>query len=183
MIKKTVTYEDFDGKKVTEDLYFHLSAMEAVELDQSTDGGITQVIQDLLKSGNGSEILLQFKKLIQLAYGVRSEGGRFIKNKADADAFIYSPAFDALLADLLSKPEQAGTFIEGMVSKSLLGQINAGQDATTGAVNTVQLPAGEDEPEWLKLGRTPTNQELMKATPAQIQKAFVQRQAANSPTE
>ena len=31
MLKKTVNYEDFDGNKRTEDLYFNLTKLEATE--------------------------------------------------------------------------------------------------------------------------------------------------------
>jgi hypothetical protein len=185
MIKKTVTYEDFDGDEVTEDLYFHLSNLELIELEQSTDGGMMQHLQNLIGAGNAADIVTEFRKLISLAYGTRGEGGRtFIKDEAVTKQFLYSPAFDALFEELVDNPESAGSFIEGMVSKKLLARVNTnreGQPVET--VKAVTMTGEDDQPEWLRLGRTPTNQELMRATPEQIGKAFAQRQAANRPSE
>ncbi len=41
MLKKTITYEDFDGNQVTEDHFFHLSKADLVEMEVSQKGGMS----------------------------------------------------------------------------------------------------------------------------------------------
>ena len=40
MLKKSVTYKDFNGQTVTEDFYFHMTKSEAVELEVNLPGGL-----------------------------------------------------------------------------------------------------------------------------------------------
>ena len=39
MIKKTISYEDFDGNTRTQDYWFHLSEREIARLELETPGG------------------------------------------------------------------------------------------------------------------------------------------------
>lgn len=211
MIKHTVNYENLDGHMVTEDLYFHLSLARAMELEQSTDGGIIQVLQDMLAAGNGAEIMAQFRKLVEMSYGTRTPEGKFHSaTPEEAREFIYSPAFDALIVWLVGHPETAKSFVEGMVSKEVLAQISkvqtapddAGQAATTGAVATVQLPAGDDDGQefidhtkplglsaagkryvWDAQGRQPTTSELTAMHPDHLREMMKRKMTAGAPTE
>ena len=40
MIKKTVTYTDYNGVERTENFYFNLSKAEVMEMEMSTAGGM-----------------------------------------------------------------------------------------------------------------------------------------------
>ena len=50
MIKKTVTYTDFDGNERTEDFYFHLTEQELTEWELSVDGGLSGVLTRIINS-------------------------------------------------------------------------------------------------------------------------------------
>ena len=39
MLKKTVTYTDYNGTERTEDFYFNLSKAEVIEMETTTAGG------------------------------------------------------------------------------------------------------------------------------------------------
>ena len=39
MYKKTITYEDFDGNKRTEDFYFNLTTAEVAKMEMGVTGG------------------------------------------------------------------------------------------------------------------------------------------------
>ena len=44
MLKKTITYTDYNGNERTEDFYFNLTKAEVVEMEMSTSGGLTEMI-------------------------------------------------------------------------------------------------------------------------------------------
>ena len=40
MLKKTITYTDYDGRERTEDFYFNLNKAELTEMELSVKGGL-----------------------------------------------------------------------------------------------------------------------------------------------
>ena len=80
MLKKTITFEDYNGVKRTEDFYFNLSKAEVVEMEMSTSGGLAEMIQNIVKAEDSAAIIKIFKDLILKAYGEKSlDGKRFVK--------------------------------------------------------------------------------------------------------
>jgi len=142
MIKQTVTYKDFNEEEHTEDLYFHLSKSELVELELGMDGGLGSYLQTLVKSGQTSEILATFKKIIADSYGERSlDGKRFVKDEEKTKAFLGSPAYDAMFMRLVTSEEAVTEFILGVVPKDLIEQAGGPEKLLSGAtVNTIPIP-------------------------------------------
>ena len=144
MLKKTVTYEDFDGNVRTEDLYFFISKSELTEMELSTPGGLTKKLESITKSQNGSEIMKVFKDIILKAYGEKADDGRgFIKKRNGvllAEEFEQTAAYDALFTELLLDPDKAAAFINGIMPKDLIEAANKQnlQAKTTG------LPSGNN---------------------------------------
>lgn len=125
MIKMTVQYEDFDGKEVSEDLYFHLSKSELIDMAVGEDD-IVQRLQDIANSGDAKKIIAAFKDIIGKSYGIRQGPTRFTKSDDLTDEFFNSPAFDALLDQLLTDANVAAKFVTGVVPKDLSGKIDPG---------------------------------------------------------
>lgn len=102
MLKKNVTYEDFDGNAVTETLYFNISKVEIIEMEDP-ENDIRVLLQRVTAKGaKGGDILAAFKKLIGLAYGTKSEDGRrFHKDPVQTADFLSSPAYDAVFMELI----------------------------------------------------------------------------------
>jgi hypothetical protein len=69
MLKKTITYEDYDGNKRTEDFYFNLSKAEIMEMELSVSGGMTQMLNRIVSEQDGEKIIKTFKEIILKAYG------------------------------------------------------------------------------------------------------------------
>ena len=44
MLKKTITYTDYNGAERTEDFYFNLSKAEITEMEMGVKGGLTETI-------------------------------------------------------------------------------------------------------------------------------------------
>lgn len=124
MLKKTVTYEDFNGEEVSEDFFFHLSKAELVELELGTEGGLAESLQKSLDKLDGQAIISQFKNIILTSYGQRSsDGKRFTKNQQLRDEFESTEAYSTLFMELLTDSDALDEFINGIIPKDLSEEI------------------------------------------------------------
>ena len=123
MLKKTITFENFDGEKITEDFYFNLSKAELIELEMSTNEGLEKTIERIVKTKTYSEMVDIFKSLILKSYGVKStDGRRFIKSKEMAAEFSQTNAYSELFMELATNDEEATKFINGLMPKELVAE-------------------------------------------------------------
>lgn len=126
MIKKTMTYTDFNGVERTEDFYFNLTKAEVMEMEMSTKGGLAEMIQRIIAAQDQPAIIKIFKDLIIRSYGVKSpDGKRFIKNDEVVDEFVQTTAFSDLFMELATDAEKAAEFINGVVPADMAKQIEA----------------------------------------------------------
>lgn len=124
MLKKTITYTDYDGVKREEDFYFNLSKAELTEMEMVTEGGLQKKIDRITKSRNGKEIIDLFKDIILRSYGEKSDDGRrFIKNKELAEAFSQTEAYTELFMELATDADAAGAFINGIIPAEIAEQV------------------------------------------------------------
>ena len=119
MLKKTITYTDYNGTERTEDFYFNLSKAEVTEMELSVNGGLTNMIEKIVASQDSKEIVTLFKEIILKAYGEKSpDGRRFVKSKELSDAFSQTEAYSELFIELATNAESASTFINGIVPQA-----------------------------------------------------------------
>lgn len=121
MLKKTVTYTDFDGAQQTEDVYFNLSKAELIETELSAEGGSFQTeLQTIIDSKDPKVIIGAFKTLLSKAYGVRSaDGKRFIKSPELFEEFTQTAAYDALFTELATDGEAGAAWVRGVIPTDL----------------------------------------------------------------
>lgn len=120
MLKKTVTYTDYNGVERTEDFYFNLNKAELVEMEMSESGGMSEQIQRMIKTDDYPTIIRIFKKLLLSAYGEKSpDGRRFIKNDEIRDSFEQSEAYSVLFMELTSSTDTLASFINSVIPKDL----------------------------------------------------------------
>ena len=101
MLKKTITYTDYNGTTRKEDFYFNLTQAEVTELEVSVEGGLVEMINRIVAAQNGKVIIETFKDIILRAYGEKSpDGRRFIKNQEVRDAFAQTEAYSKLFMEL-----------------------------------------------------------------------------------
>ncbi len=137
MLKKTITYEDFNGETVSEDFFFHLSKAELVELELSHDGGLSASLKRIVDAEDGKAIVAEFKNSILSSYGKRSDDGkRFIKNQALRDEFESTEAYSSLFMELVMDTDAAIEFINGIIP--------AGMAEDVAKVTSADLKAVED---------------------------------------
>ena len=123
MIKKTVTYKDFDGNERTEDFYFHLTEQELTEWELSVDGGLSGVLRRIVNSKDNKKLIEIFKDLLTRSYGVKTPDGRgFVKNKEVLNDFIYTQAFSDIYMELATDDKAASEFVNGIIPANLAAE-------------------------------------------------------------
>lgn len=125
MLKETISYVDYNGTNRTEDYYFNLNKAEIIELESSESGGLSAMLEDVVKSNNSKTIISIFKKIILKAYGKKSEDGkRFIKNASLREEFEQSEAYSELFMKLATNAEAAAAFVNGIIPKDVAALAN-----------------------------------------------------------
>lgn len=116
MLKKTITYTDYNGTERTEDFYFNLSKAEITEMEMSTVGGFAEMIQNVVNAQDAPAIIKIFKDLVLKAYGQKSpDGRRFIKKPELSEAFSQTEAYSQLFMELATDADAAAKFINGII--------------------------------------------------------------------
>lgn len=122
MLKKTVTYTDYNGVDHTEDFYFNLSKVECIELEYSLGPGnsLSDVITILINNNDIGTIISTIKKIVLTAYGEKSpDGKRFVKSDEMRDEFSQTVVFENIYWELVTNPEKAADFIAGILPSDL----------------------------------------------------------------
>lgn len=131
MIKKTLTYTDYDGNERTEDFYFNLSKAELMEMDFSASGGMEKMIKRIVDAQDTKRIIEVFKDIILKSYGEKSaDGRRFIKvsdGRRLAEDFAQTEAYSELFMELATNDKAATEFINGVIPQSLAAEMAANQ--------------------------------------------------------
>jgi hypothetical protein len=123
VIKKTITYTDFNDETVTEDFYFHLSEVDLVNLEVSQKEGLTESLQRIIKAEDVKTLIEIFQTIILNAYGQKSDDGRrFIKSKELQEEFKSTKAYSSLFMELITNTDEAIIFINGLVPPELIEQ-------------------------------------------------------------
>lgn len=133
MIKKTVTYEDFNGVERTEDCYFNLNELELMELAAELPDEMTTAISDDPSEESAARVLTSLgtkgiidfiKKLMLKSYGVKSADGRtFVKNEKVTDEFQYGGAFSAIVVELMTDDKAASDFVNQIIPAKLAAKL------------------------------------------------------------
>ena len=115
MLKKTITYDDYDGNQRTEDFYFNLNKAELMEMEMSYDGGLAKMIEKIISAQESKRLIEIFKELILKAYGVKSpDGKRFMKNSEIRDSFAQTEAYSEMFMELAMDANAAAAFVNGI---------------------------------------------------------------------
>lgn len=119
MLKKTITYIDYNDNERKEDFYFNLTQAEVIEMEMSTSGGLVEMINRIVAAQDAPAIISVFKKLILKAYGEKSpDGKRFIKTEEISEAFSQTEAYSQLFTELATNAEAATEFVNGIIPKN-----------------------------------------------------------------
>lgn len=120
MLKKLVTYMDYDGEKRTDTLYFNLNKFEWLELETYTKGGLIENLSHAIETGNAKKTIDLLKKIILRAYGEKDpETGIFEKSDDISIRFSKTEAFSELFYELAYNAEASEKFFLGLIPQEL----------------------------------------------------------------
>lgn len=126
MLKKTITYTDYNDNERTEDFYFHLSKAELMEMEMGTEGGFAEMVKRVVASQDAPNIIKIFKDLVLKAYGQKSpDGKRFIKNDPLREEFSQTEAYSEIFMELATDSDAAAAFINGIMPAEIAKQAQA----------------------------------------------------------
>lgn len=155
MLRKTITFEDLEGRQITEDFYFNLSRAEIIEMEVSEKEGLRETLQKVIKEDDRQKIIGYFKKIILAAYGIKSEDGRrFIKSDDLRQSFSQTDAYSALFMELATDANAAAEFMNGIVPAGLAAEAQA-------EIAKQEVVQGEIVSEEVKLNEL-TREELLE---------------------
>ncbi len=118
MIKKTITYTDYDGNERKEDFYFNLSKAEVIEMELSNTGGLVKTAEKIASEQDGAKIMALFKSLIMKSVGEKSlDGKQFVKSDEIRKKFESTEAYSVLYMELLTDASKAEEFFNGLAPK------------------------------------------------------------------
>ena len=136
MLKKDITFTDFDGNEQTETHYFNLSKTELIELKMEFEGGLEDQIKQMIAEEDNLKLFRKFKEIIIASYG-RREGNSFIKDEEEGKLFAGSIACDEFIYSFFTDVENAAEFIRGIVPRELSRELPEDLEA---AASDAMLP-------------------------------------------
>lgn len=120
MLKETIKYTDYNEEERTETFWFNLTKSEVTEMEMSINGGLVEKINKMVELKDGAQIMAMFKDMILKAYGEKSaDGRRFVKSEELSLAFSQTPAYDDLFMRLVTDPNAAAAFVNGIIPKDI----------------------------------------------------------------
>lgn len=131
MIKKTISYHDYDGNLRTDDFYFHLTQIELTKInsDPSLPGGLEESVARASKNEDAGELLRIVDLMISRSYGVKLPDGGFVKRNASGlplyELFVNTEAYDNLLTELIQDEEGIVNFLTGCLTKEAQDKVRA----------------------------------------------------------
>ena len=132
MLKKIITYTDYNGVERTEPFYFNLSKAELMEMELGVTGGMTEMLNKIINAKDGPSLMKTFKEMIMKSYGIKSDDGkRLIKSEELSIAFTQTEAYSVLFMELITDDKAAADFVNGIIPNEIQAEV-----ATQTAKNT-----------------------------------------------
>ena len=143
MLRKEVTFEDFNGVNQTEECFFNLTKTELIEMAMDLPEGVSESVGDdpnnideekavgkLMETMGNKGVLKFIKDLVLKSYGVKSaDGRRFMKvdenGKPLSIEFSQTMAFETIIDEFMSNDIAAANFVNGVIPQSLADKMPA----------------------------------------------------------
>lgn len=172
MFKKTIEFHDFDGNPQSKDFYFHISKADYIAMAADGDEMRTR-LDRIMAAANGAAILQEFRELIKIACGVRTDDGlRFLKDPEAQSMLLDSPAFDELLMELATDAGAAAEFVKQLLPEKMQKEMIDRLKASGQQVPDPFAEPKDGRPAWQKEHRFPTDQELHEMSKEEMAQAM-----------
>lgn len=127
MIKKTITFEDFEGNEKTKDFYFHMNQVEFSKLNGEVPGGLEKRMQTIIQDQDEDALLRMIDLLVSRSYGKFDEEDEFTKIDKNGrplyEKFVNTDAYDKLIIELIQSEKNIVSFLTGVMPKNMQGKI------------------------------------------------------------
>ena len=128
MYKIREKYEDYDGNERVEESYFNLTKAEITDMELTTEGGMSAMLNRIIAAKDTSKLIAVFKDLILRSYGQKSpDGRRFIKSDELTKEFTETPAYSQIYLRLATDDKAATEFVNNVIPKDLQKEVKAAQ--------------------------------------------------------
>ena len=123
MYSTKVSYEDFNGEKKEETLYFYMNKPEMLKLLKERPEFMDTLssIADRLgkKNTDGDptlyiDFMSVIDELFRMSYGIKTVDGKFKKKPDILEDFLSSNAYDALFTKFMDNPDEFNVFTRGI---------------------------------------------------------------------
>ena len=126
MLKKIITYTDYNGVERTEPFYFNLSKAELMEMELGVTGGMTEMLDKIISAKDAPSLMKTFKEMIMKSYGIKSDDGkRLIKSEELSIAFTQTEAYSILFMELITDDKAAADFVNGIIPNEIQAEVAA----------------------------------------------------------
>lgn len=126
MLKKLITYTDYNGVERTEPFYFNLSKAELMEMELGVTGGMTEMLNKIIAAKEAPSLMKTFKEMIMKSYGIKSDDGkRLIKSEELSIAFTQTEAYSVLFMELITDDKAAADFVNAIIPNELKDEVAA----------------------------------------------------------
>lgn len=116
MIKRDITYVDFEGVERTDTFYFNLSQYELMDLDVNYSGGLIKTLETLKEEQKPEKMWNMFVTLVNKSVGRKSaDGKKFEKSKEILEDLTFSNAYSVLIRTLIENSDYAAAFVNGIM--------------------------------------------------------------------
>jgi hypothetical protein len=119
MLKKTITYTNYNGEEVKEDFYFNLNETEVIVAEIKHPGGLRNFLQRIVDAKDGAAIMQYVEEFIAISYGEKSpDGRRFVKSAELSKAFMETEAYNKLFLELVASEgaaEKCADFVNAVM--------------------------------------------------------------------
>lgn len=125
MIKKSITYINYEGQQETKDYYFHLNKLDVLKMTAKLGKDLDKYVEDLLKKQDPMEMVEFIELLILTAVGTRNNPNQtFVRSEELRKEFEYSEAYAELFEEIFTNEKAASDFISALVSKQAVSKTN-----------------------------------------------------------
>ena len=128
MYKVHEKYTDYDGNERVEDFYFNLTKAEITDMELTTEGGMSAMLNRIIAAKDTSKLIAVFKDLILKSYGQKSaDGRRFIKSEELTKEFTETPAYSQIYLRLATDDKAATEFVNNVIPRDLQDEVKKAQ--------------------------------------------------------
>ena len=126
MLKKIITYTDYNGVERTEPFYFNLSKAELMEMELGVTGGMTEMLDKIIAAKDAPSLMKTFKEMIMKSYGIKSDHRkRLIKSQELSTAPTQPEPYSVLFMELITDDKAAADFVNGIIPNEIQGEVAA----------------------------------------------------------